>query len=99
MDRWDETDYIPSRQMTIVIFIWHSKILTLSAPSCFGPRKKKKRFMNRYSEESFYARELSLGRLFFFFFFFFSQVTERFPRTMKINEKNQAKYEIFPPKL
>ena len=31
--------------------------------------KRKFFFMNRYSEESFYARELSLEYFFFFFFF------------------------------
>ena len=45
--------------------------LTHSAPGCFRvERKNKKFFMNRYSENVFYSRELSLELVFFFFFFF-----------------------------
>ena len=36
----------------------------------FRRGKKKKMFMNGYSEESFYAREISLDFFFFLFFFF-----------------------------
>ena len=76
-------------------------LLTLSGPSSFRLKNKSFFFMNCYSKESVYVREISLELSFFFLFFFNSQMTEIFPRTMKISKKkkkkkkNEAKYEIF----